>query len=62
MNIYEYYEDEEHLIIVGELCKGGELLDRIMNRSMHNETTIANTMKQILSAVFYLHQNNIIHR
>lgn len=62
MSIYEYFEDDENLIIVGELCRGGELLDRIMNRSLYSEANIAQIMRQILSAVFYLHQNNIVHR
>ena len=62
MNIYEYYEDDEHLFIVGEIYHGGELLERMMSGSLHSESTIAHIMKQIFSATYYCHQNNIIHR
>lgn len=62
MNIYEYYEDDEYLFIVGEIYRGGELFDRMISDSVHSESTVAHIMKQILSATFHCHQNNIIHR
>lgn len=45
-----------------ELCTGGELFDRILESGRLNEDDAANIMKQVLSAVFYCHKNNIVHR
>ena len=29
LKLYEYFEDEKYVYLVTELCKGGELFDRI---------------------------------
>ena len=62
MKIYEYYEDEQYMMIVGELYSGGELLDKIIEMKSFSEKKAAEAMKQILSAVNYCHKNKIVHR
>ncbi|GFQ00300.1 CDPK-related kinase 1 [Phtheirospermum japonicum] len=32
VQFYDAYEDEDNVYVVMELCKGGELLDRILSR------------------------------
>ncbi|CAJ1426755.1 unnamed protein product [Effrenium voratum] len=61
--LFEVFEDEDvHLSM--ELCSGGCLTDRVKaaskNHLPHDE--LPAVMRQILSAVFYLHEKNIIHR
>jgi len=62
IKVYEYFDTESRLYIVTELCNGGELFERILKMKNFSEKTVANVMKQLLSAVNYCHLNNVIHR
>eukprot|EP01084_Bolivina_argentea_P109213 195185_1 len=56
------YEDKSTLYIVMEECKGGELFQRIVEKGQYTEHDAAVVVKQILSALQYMHQeNNIVH-
>lgn len=41
---------------------GGELFDRIVEKGTYSELDASNLVKQVLQAVGYLHELNIIHR
>ena len=45
-----------------ELATGGELFDRICEQGKFTEKDASQTIKQVLEAVNYLHQNNVVHR
>ena len=62
MQIYEFYDDTVNFYIVSELCVGGELFDRISEKGIFTEIEAGKVIKQILSALAYSHQNNIVHR
>lgn len=62
IKLYEYFEDEENVYLVNELCTGGELFDRIIKNEYFNEEMAAKIFKQILMALNYCHQVNIVHR
>ncbi|CAD8184760.1 unnamed protein product [Paramecium octaurelia] len=62
IRIYEFYQDIKNIYIVTELCTGGELFDKIQDQQVFSERRAAGTMKQILSAVNYLHKSKIVHR
>lgn len=62
MQIYEFYEDKKNFYIITELCEGGELFDMIVDKGSFNEDEAAWIMKQLLSAINYIHTNNIVHR
>jgi len=62
MKIIEFYQDPKAFYIVSEFYNGGELFDKISNMRNFSERMAAVTIKQILSAVNYCHQNNIVHR
>jgi calcium-dependent protein kinase len=55
-------EDTTRLNIVTELCKGGELFDRIIKSKTLSENLAANYMSQIFSALIHIHDNQIVHR
>jgi len=62
LKLHEIYEDETTVFIVMELVKGSELFDRIVDKGYYNERYSRNIIKQILSAVAYLHEQGIAHR
>ena len=66
IKLYEVYENDDFIYIVMELCKGGELFDRIIKRTEQGnpftEKEAATIFKQLMSAVSYCHSNKIVHR
>jgi len=64
VRIEEVYESTNEIYILQELCLGGDLFDRLDEQSdMHyTEAQCARLVKQMLSAVRYLHSKGIIHR
>lgn len=62
IKLYEYFEDEENVYLVNELCTGGELFDRIIKAEYFNEEVAAKIFRQILQALNYCHQLSIVHR
>ena len=41
---------------------GGELFDRIVERGFYTEKDASQLIQQVLCAVSYLHQSEIVHR
>jgi len=62
LKLHEIYEDETRVFIVMELVDGSELFDRIVDKGFYSEKYSRNIIKQILSAVAYLHSQGIAHR
>lgn len=61
IKIYELFEDEESFFIVTEYIGEGNLLNKIEAMETRDEVIIGIIMHQTLSAVAYLHKNNIVH-
>jgi len=63
VQFYDAFEDEDNVYIVMELCKGGELLDRILARGgKYSEEDAKVVMVQILSVVSFCHLQGVVHR
>ena len=62
IKIFEYFEDEYNYYVITEMLGGGELLESVVKLPNFNEGHIIKIMNQLLSAVAYLHKNNITHR
>ncbi|CAK78353.1 unnamed protein product (macronuclear) [Paramecium tetraurelia] len=62
IRVYEEYEDLNHFYFVMEYCKGGELLQYILKHGAQSERMTQVIMRQLFSAVGYLHERGIIHR
>lgn len=58
----EVYESEIDICLVMELCEGGELFNRIVEKGCFSEKEAGRTIRQIVSAVQYLHSMGIVHR
>lgn len=53
---------QDKFYIVTQLATGGELFDRICDKGKFTEKDASQTIKQVLEAVDYLHERNIVHR
>jgi calcium-dependent protein kinase len=62
IRLYETYEDAAFIYLVMELAEGGELFDQIINQGFFTEVAAAKSVKQMISAVLYLHNHGICHR
>ena len=62
VNIFDIYEDTKKYYIMMEFFEGGELFEAISEQRTFTEIDCAHIIKQILSALNYLHSKNIMHR
>jgi calcium-dependent protein kinase len=62
IKIYEYFLDSINYYLITEYISGGDLMDSISKWKSYNEEKAAFILKQVLSAVFYLHSKQIVHR
>ncbi|CAD8157296.1 unnamed protein product [Paramecium octaurelia] len=63
IKLFDFYHDEKHIYLVEEYIDGGDLSQRL-NAEMHSQEKIhvAFVFQQVLSAINYLHQQDIIHK
>ena len=62
VGIFEHFEDEKKFYMVMEYSKGGEMFNSIVKGANTNEAMVARTMRQVLSALAYIHAKRIVHR
>ncbi|KAJ3389432.1 hypothetical protein HDU84_008764 [Entophlyctis sp. JEL0112] len=62
VTLHDYFETPNNLYLVMDLCTGGELFDRIVERGSFFEEDAAEIIRTVLEAVAYLHSQNIVHR
>ena len=70
VRLVDAFEDKEHVHLVTDLCTGGELFDRILERSSKcdngaacfSEDEAARIVYQILKALSYMHSIGVAHR
>lgn len=62
VKIVDFFDDARNFYLVMEYVKGGDLLDKIEKFGPFSEQLAANVMKQIFSALAYLHSKGIVHR
>lgn len=57
------FEDKETVWLILELCEGGELFDRIIDRGGHySEADAAAIIKAMLSVISHIHALGVVHR
>ena len=59
--VIEMYEDKKKIYFVNEMMHGGTLYQRVAVDHTFNEVKAGSVIRQLLSAVNYLHQNNYVH-
>ncbi|XP_020293158.1 ribosomal protein S6 kinase 2 beta [Pseudomyrmex gracilis] len=56
------HEDDKRVYLVLELLRGGELLDRLLQRRNFTEREAAEVIHTVTSVIHYLHENGVVHR
>ena len=62
LKIYEFYQDENAVFIIMEICTGGELFDKIIEQGSLFEQDAGLIIKQLLEGLAYSHKKGIAHR
>ena len=62
VKLVDYFESPNNLYLIMELCTGGELFDRLMDKGNYFEADARSIIKMVLSAVKFIHSRNIVHR
>lgn len=62
VGLVDLYDNRQTLYIVMDLVSGGELFDRIVEKGFYSEADASHVIKQLLTAVGYIHSLGIVHR
>lgn len=58
----DFFEEEKQFYVVLEYLDGGELFDRIVQKTYFNEKEARDLVVVLLIALKYIHDKNIVHR
>ena len=62
IRLLDHYEDSEYLVLVLPYAEGGDLLDRLTELQLVDESEIRDMFIQLVKAVEYIHSRGIVHR
>ncbi|CAI5702446.1 unnamed protein product [Peronospora effusa] len=62
MILHDFFVEDKFYYLVTEFMEGGELFDRIVEKSYYNEREARDLVKLLLEAIKYCHDANIVHR
>ena len=60
--LYDIYSFRQTLVMVLELCKGGELFDRIVEKTHYSEREARCAFAQMVEAIGHCHSKGVVHR
>jgi calcium/calmodulin-dependent protein kinase I len=62
MTLREFFVEPEYYYLVTEFVSGGELFDRIVEKTFYTEKEARDLVKILLSAIKYCHEKDVVHR
>ncbi|TMW62512.1 hypothetical protein Poli38472_005130 [Pythium oligandrum] len=62
MILHDFFQEEKYYYLVTEFMEGGELFDRIVEKSYYSEREARDLVKLLLESIKYCHDANIVHR
>ena len=54
--------NQEVVVLVIELCQGGELFERLSRKGPYSELMCQTVFRDCAQAIAFLHENNVVHR
>ncbi|ETW06246.1 CAMK/CAMK1 protein kinase, variant 1 [Aphanomyces invadans] len=62
MILHDFFSEPDWYYLVTEYMDGGELFDRIVDKSYYSEREARDLIKLLLEAIKYCHECNVVHR
>jgi len=62
IRLYDVFEEKEFYYLITEKMLGGELFDRIVQKSYYNEKEARDVCRILFQALGYCHKNKVAHR
>ena len=62
IRLFEYFDEQDKLHLILELCYGGSLLEDVSRNGVYSEHQAARVMYQLLDSIHYIHSKKIAHR
>ncbi|RLN66317.1 hypothetical protein BBJ29_002593 [Phytophthora kernoviae] len=62
MTLEEFFVEPEYYYLVTEFVSGGELFDRIVEKTFYTEKEARDLVKILIDAIKYCHDQNVVHR
>lgn len=62
MTLREFFVESEYYYLVTEFVSGGELFDRIVEKTFYSEKEARDLVKILLGAIKYCHDQDVVHR
>lgn len=59
VSLHDIFESDEAVYIVTDLCTGGELFQRIIERGTYTEDMASDLVRQMLEGLAYLHSQDV---
>lgn len=62
VGLFDFYQDKQKYYLVLEICLGGELFDRIVEKKSYNEKEARDLVRILFDALHYCHRASVVHR
>ena len=62
VSVIDVFETSQHIFVAMELLQGGELFNYIIEKKLLQESEAACIVKQVTSAISYMHRHGYVHR
>lgn len=62
LRLIESYDKTDNCFLILEYCDGGEIFNKIIEYTYFSEQLAKHVFLQLLDAIRFLHQNNVVHR
>ncbi|CAI5932134.1 unnamed protein product [Closterium sp. NIES-64] len=62
ISLHDTFEDAKYVHLIMEMCRGGDLFDRVKLRGQFKETDAAIVCRSLVEALLHCHSNGVIHR
>ena len=59
--LIDFFEEEEHFIVILDLVKGGEMFDHLVELGAYSEADASRFLREVASALAFVHGINVIH-